>query len=918
MVTRSRMSCTSHGTMSETAVDVVPPFHTFLNPILTVFQGRNAPASNGELEEAVMAQMHLPPAITSIPHKADRPDRSEVSYRIAWARTYLKKAGLIDNPERGIWSLTPSGAKAGKIDERELVGRIVADSREGRVEMGDGDAFADASAQAHASLDSPALIPRLAEELRRLYDNLVASGEIEREPELVPKYRAFRERFGPDVLAGLDGQRLLQTLHARGTRDSLVYWLEFKDDAEFPARFGSIAGGSALKFGMYQSADTGDWWTGSANAQLKLSVDEAIAKARMQRDQLVAAAAVLDDIARRPDVDYLELQRRIVEVAPNVAETAWGHKYLSLLFPTILDDFHAVEYQQFQSVKLLKIPAVGRYANAHYIVGAARQLGIQVSNFGSVLNHRNGAPHSYWRVGTTIDGESDWPRMREANFVGIGWTELGDLSEVEPSRESKDKLRARFAEKWPGNAGVITRHTQEIFDFSARARERDVVVAMDGATVRGVGVINGPYFYKVADGPFAHRKPVRWLSVAEGPLPRIEQLRTTFRPLGKRWDNLVDVERRILEAAPGPAAATSESRSPAVASAPASRALEGIPGRIHAALQRKRQVILYGPPGTGKTYWADVSVREIAGRTWFGKTAATLTAEESATLVRDGAIQTCTFHASYGYEDFVEGYRPEHEGGLTFRRRDGIFKKLCTRALANPSRHYFLVIDEINRGDVPRILGDLLTVLEKDKRGKEIVLPVSGEVFSVPDNIYVIGTMNTADRSIALLDAALRRRFAFIELMPETAPLAGALVDGLPLGPWLEELNRRIVRHAGRDARCLQVGHAYLLPDGKPIRDAARFAEVLRDDIIPLLEEYCYENYEALADILGDKIVARGRRRIVESFFEKDRQHELIEALLKSFSTISATAGAVNAEAADAGDRDEEEDTADEVASTPE
>src|SRR4029078_13485986 len=114
---------------------------------------------------------------------------------------------------------------------------------------------------------------------------------------------------------------------------------------------------------------------------------------------------------------------------------------------------------------------------------------------------------------------------------------------------------------------------------------------------------------------------------------------------------------------------------------------------------------------------------------------------------------------------------------------------LCKDANATPERSFYLIVDEINRGDIPRIFGELLTTLEKDKRGKRGILPVSQEIFSLPRNVFLIGTMNTADRSISLLDAALRRRFGFVELMPDSVPLAGVSVGGLPLGPWLHALN---------------------------------------------------------------------------------------------------------------------------------
>src|SRR5690606_23846202 len=140
-------------------------------------------------------------------------------------------------------------------------------------------------------------------------------------------------------------------------------------------------------------------------------------------------------------------------------------------------------------------------------------------------------------------------------------------------------------------------------------------------------------------------------------------------------------------------------------------------------------------------------------------------------------------------------------------------------------------------------------------RGKPILLPVSGAAFSVPPNVFVIGTMNTADGSIVLLDPALRRRFGFLALPPHPSMLASATIEGIPLRSWLEELNKRILQFVGSDARNLQIGHAYSLDNGKPITDIGKLARVLREDIIPLLEEYCYEDYAALKQILGSAFV---------------------------------------------------------------
>lgn len=152
----------------------------------------------------------------------------------------------------------------------------------------------------------------------------------------------------------------------------------------------------------------------------------------------------------------------------------------------------------------------------------------------------------------------------------------------------------------------------------------------------------------------------------------------------------------------------------------------------------------------------------------------------------------------------------------------------------------------------------------------------------MPSNVHVLGTMNTADRSIALLDTALRRRFGFVELMPDVSVLGAASAgDGIPLGPWLAALNDRLRAHLGRDARNLQIGHAYLLDGGKPVTDFARFVRVLAEDLVPLLEEYCYEDYGALARILGPGLVDETRQRIREELFVAAKWPELVQAILE-------------------------------------
>ena len=157
--------------------------------------------------------------------------------------------------------------------------------------------------------------------------------------------------------------------------------------------------------------------------------------------------------------------------------------------------------------------------------------------------------------------------------------------------------------------------------------------------------------------------------------------------------------------------------------------------------------------------------------------------------------------------------------------------------------------------------------------------------------------MNTADRSISLLDAALRRRFGFVELMPDGSVLKDSSVAGIALKAWFDALNTRIREHVGRDARNLQIGHSYLMQGGSPLKDIATLKRAIRDDIIPLLEEYCYEDYGTLANILGEQIVDLASQRIRQELFDDGQENALVQGLLAQFVDIATSSEALSTDA---------------------
>ena len=305
--------------------------------------------------------------------------------------------------------------------------------------------------------------------------------------------------------------------------------------------------------------------------------------------------------------------------------------------------------------------------------------------------------------------------------------------------------------------------------------------------------------------------------------------------------------------------------------------------------------ILYGPPGTGKTYstvghalaiidGTDVKI-DIGEDDKQRFRNLGLKTDGDSTGLPESRIAMVTFHQNFAYEDFVEGIRPrlatfgdgdeesEATGAspsseLDYELRPGIFRRICKaaevewREAASESREpdrFVLIIDEINRGNIPKIFGELITLIERSRRlGADdettVTLPYSGDDFGVPDNLYIIGTMNTADRSIQQLDTALRRRFTFVEMMPDADhDLISEDVDGVNCRQMLRAMNERIALLLDREH---QIGHTYLFG----VETIEDLADTFRDRIFPLLQEYFYDDWRKIRAVLGDNAFVEERK----------------------------------------------------------
>jgi len=361
----------------------------------------------------------------------------------------------------------------------------------------------------------------------------------------------------------------------------------------------------------------------------------------------------------------------------------------------------------------------------------------------------------------------------------------------------------------------------------------------------GWGVVTGRYQYDNRRETHKHILPIDWKSNKEFQLPEGIQLPSkTLTPISNKHD-LVRAIDDFYGTEPDGRIYTKED---------ALRDLfmeESKLDEIVQQLRRKKNVVLQGAPGTGKTFVARRLAYLLMGER----------DPERAPMVQ--------FHQSISYEDFIQGYRPNGDGG--FSLKNGGFYDFCQVARSQPDKKFVYIIDEINRGNLSKVFGELLMLIEHDKRDEQFAVPLtyaasSQDRFFVPPNVYLIGTMNSADRSLSMVDYALRRRFAFIRLHPgfdspifaevlKASGASDALIDSIRKR--MNELNELIQKDSVNLGRGYRIGHSYFVPTNGHSASEDWLNEVIECEIVPLLEEYWCDDE---AEVTKACRIARGEQ----------------------------------------------------------
>jgi hypothetical protein len=446
----------------------------------------------------------------------------------------------------------------------------------------------------------------------------------------------------------------------------------------------------------------------------------------------------------------------------------------------------------------------------------------------------------YW-VYSPGSKAANWANDKKNEVMSIGYDNIVDWSTLKSKEEYRTALQ-----KFNNDTSSHKNDVLGFWQFVNEMKIGDIVYAKNGiAKVIGRGIVQGNYTYDASKSSFYCSRKVQWTHVDcnyelkdEGAfsMKMLTDI-TKYSGIIKELETFFETDDIRFPIEPPPQPASSYSKEDFLEEVFMD---ESSYDSLAGLLKRKKNIILQGAPGVGKTFMAKRLAYSIIGQ------------------IDKSRVKMIQFHQSYSYEDFIMGYRPDGNG---FKLKRGPFYEFCNVAAEDSESNYFFIIDEINRGNISKIFGELFMLIENDKRGQQIRLLYEDELFSVPPNLYIIGLMNTADRSIAMIDYALRRRFSFFDVKPAfDSEQFESMRDNAEnekydnLIECVKNLNKEIaVDDSLGEGFC--IGHSYFCFEENETIDNEWLKSVVEYDVIPLLKEYWFDEPEKVKN-WSDKLRA--------------------------------------------------------------
>lgn len=592
-------------------------------------------------------------------------------------------------------------------------------------------------------------------------DHISENGLVfnESEEEIASIVSEFREKFAPDKLEALNDDALLHTMFYTNdaSNDSLCYWLEFHPQVK--VYFGSIAGGSALKFGLYQHKEDGIWYTGSPVKQESLSNEQALELGKHIRDCLVRGAHIIGEAQLESPEDYEILDELLNKEIGKYAGYAWFQKYFQMIYPDKITIFYSSDWQNHVLYSLGIRPCEKSYVKNGQINIVKKHTGLNNVFFGDAFYDKFGGVKHFLRLGSSDeDGKyaADWKKKK---IVAIGWPQIGSLEEFRQGNNLNKKavFESLLDKYYKDDNRIASRKAGEILSFY-NANADSIFTVMDGEKLISFVDEPGEYYFDEKEN-MAHCRPGTWhlcFSPDEELPNKAEGHLTTCIEMSDP-DNLLYLYKKYYFDSDELEVNTMNDEKPYV------------PVNYDTGLKTDFPLnrIVFGAPGTGKSFELEVDRKKLLN-------------DETT-----GDYERVTFHPDYTYAQFVGTYKPVmyEADKIGYDFVPGPFMRIYVEALKNSREDdpqpYILLIEEINRAKVAAVFGDIFQLLDRTDNGismyeiqasedirKFLAKELGGhpdnyKKIMLPNNMFIWATMNSADQGVFPMDTAFKRRWDF-------------------------------------------------------------------------------------------------------------------------------------------------------------